>query len=126
MRHDKKPVLKYLKILGLKTKDLKSSYMRSLIILNQTSENSTNPENADLVDDSGDKLQNSSIENEEIRSERIKDRAKISYRLMEKYLFYAYVCFNDIPSTFEEIKHRDDRVFWEKAVCYELDSHLQK
>jgi len=79
---------------------------------NQTSESSTNSKNADPVDDSGDKLQNSSIENEEARrSGRIRDRPKISYRLMEKYLLNAYVCFIDIPSTFEEIKHRRNRVF---------------
>lgn len=91
----------------------------------QPSENSTNPENADPVIETGDKL-NENVEEKELRrSERNGNKPKLSYRFLEKCLMNAQLCLNDIPNTFEEIQFREDKRFWDKAIEDELNSHFE-
>jgi len=91
----------------------------------QLNENSTCLENADPVVKAGDKLKENKSDEEIRRSERIKSRPKLSYRFLERSLMNTQICLNDIPNTFDEIKFREDRSFWEKAIQDELNSHFQ-
>lgn len=57
------------------------------------------------------------------RSERIKNMpTRISYN---EELYYCSLSVNDVPTSYEEIKHRADRVQWEQAMKEELKSLLQ-
>jgi len=91
----------------------------------QLNENSTCLENADPVVETGDKLKENKSEEEIRRSEKIKSKPKLSYRFLERCLMNTQICLNDIPNTFDEIKFRGDRTFWEKAIQDELNSHFE-
>ncbi len=61
------------------------------------------------------------------RSDRIKNRRPVSYEeTNDRYDFM--LCANSaickVPTSFEEIKGRDDRLEWEEAIRDELDSHV--
>lgn len=57
------------------------------------------------------------------RSERLKGRSQISYKeIDDDYLLCAQSVLNKVPTSYEEIKTRDDRHEWERAIKDELDS----
>jgi len=88
-----------------------------------SNESSTCLENTDPVVEAGDNIKEN--ENQYIRrSERIKDKPKLSYRFLEKCLINTQLCLSDIPNTYEEIKFRNDRTLWEEAIQDELNSHF--
>lgn len=88
--------------------------------------NSTCLENTDPVVETGYKIKENENQEQIRRSERIKDKPKLSYRFLEKCLMNTQICLNDILNTYEEIKSRDDRTLWENAIEDELNSHSVK
>jgi len=76
------------------------------------------------VAETGDKIKENKNQEQIRRSERIKDKSKLSYRFLEKCLMNTQMCLNDIPNTYEEIKTRKDRTLWEDAIKIELNSHF--
>jgi len=91
---------------------------------NPNEKNFTCLENADPVAETGDKIKENKNQEQIRRSERIKDKPKLSYRFLEKCLMNTQMCLNDIPNTYEEIKTREYRTLWEYAIKDELNSHF--
>lgn len=60
--------------------------------------------------------------NELRRSERIKNMPTINYNEEHCSYMSAQSVVSDVPKTYEEIKHRDDRFEWEKATKDEIAS----
>ena len=61
------------------------------------------------------------------RSERIKNRFPVSYNeeiIPDDYILCAQSLVYKTPTSFHEIKNRDDRVEWENAIKDEIDSLL--
>lgn len=64
------------------------------------------------------------------RSERLKNKPQISYNEDDNSLnkciyniLNSFTIFNDVRNTFDEIKYRHDKSFWEEAIKAELNAH---
>lgn len=66
--------------------------------------------------------QNKNI-NEPRRSERFKEKSRVSYdEIYDDYLMCAHLAVFDIPTSFDNVKYRDDRYKWEQAINEEINS----
>lgn len=82
----------------------------------ETSNNSKDVTDSTLPPDDQSKLR---------RSERIKNKPHIVYNEESCYHMYALSEICEIPQLHDEIKNREDKLQWEKAIKDELDSLLQ-
>lgn len=68
------------------------------------------------------------IPSEPRRSDRIKCRETISYNednnILDDYLLCAQSIVHKVPTSYQEIQNRDDRLQWEQAIKDEIDSLL--
>lgn len=82
----------------------------------ETSDNNKDVDDSTLPHDDQSKLR---------RSERIKGKPNIDYNEEFCYNVYALSEICEMPQLYDEIKNREDKLQWEKAIKDELDSLLQ-
>lgn len=71
-----------------------------------------------------DKIKNKNLSHYELRS-----RPPISYNednIPDDYILSAQSFVHKIPSSYQEIQYRDDRIQWEQAIKDEINSLLKK